>query len=73
MRNWLYPDDWVEMCLTVVVQQSQRAFQVRTELADGKSFWLPKSQVAEAEDLTPGQRNLIVHVRRWFLERLELP
>ncbi len=63
-------EDWVHLDVAVIRQETEKAFQVILE--DGSIHWLPKSQIADADDYTAGDRNCTVSVTRWIAEQKEI-
>lgn len=60
---------YVDLEVQVIRRETDVAFSVVLE--DGRIWWLPKSQVAHAEDYVAGDRDLTLSVTEWILEQKE--
>ncbi len=60
---------YVDLEVQVIRKETDAAFNVVLE--DGRIWWLPKSQVADADDYEAGDRDLTLSVTEWILEQKE--
>ena len=56
---------WVHLNVRVIARETEKAFKVFLE-DGGEPLWLPKSQVADAENYNAGDRDCVVSITEWF-------
>lgn len=56
--------DWVELDVLSVEGETEKAFYVVAE--GGEEFWLPKSQIDDAEGYAKGDENVSMRITRWI-------
>lgn len=59
--------NYVDLEVQVIRRETADAFQVVIE--DGDIIWLPKSQIADAEDYEAGDRDLCLSITEWIAEQ----
>lgn len=59
----------VHLDVQVIRQETAKAFQVILE--GGQIWWLPKSQVSDAEDYKAGDRDCTLSIPEWLYEKKE--
>ncbi len=62
--------EWVHLEVAVIRKETDRAFNVQLE--DGRIYWLPKSQVSDADDYEAGDRNCTMSITSWLAEQKEI-
>lgn len=58
--------DWVHLDVKKIVTETDKAFLLQLEDPDLDDLWVPKSQVADAEDYGAGDRDCTVSVTDWW-------
>lgn len=56
--------NWVHLDVEEIVRETDKAFLVRLE--DGEEVWLPKGQVADADDYKEGDTNCTLSISEWI-------
>lgn len=56
--------NWVHLDVIVISRETEKAFLV--VLDSGEEVWLPKSQIADAEDYQPGDADLTLSVTEYI-------
>lgn len=54
---------WVHVEVERVIRETDAAFKV---LIDDEEVWLPKSQIADADDYKPGDTNCTMSITEWI-------
>jgi hypothetical protein len=54
-------------------QERRRAFQVVLDAENMRVVWIPKSQIANAEDFAGGDWNVELPVADWLVKEIENP
>lgn len=62
--------EWVHLEVAVIRQETDKAFNLALE--DGRIFWIPKSQISDADDYEAGDRNCTISITRWIAEQKEI-
>ncbi len=57
------------MAFLKIVMATDRAFLIRME--DEQEYWVPRSQVQEADDFEAGDTHGEICISTWFLDRME--
>lgn len=56
--------EWVHVLVAVIRKETDKAFNVQME--DGQIFWIPKSQISDADDYEAGDRNVEISITEWI-------
>jgi hypothetical protein len=62
--------NWVHIEVAEVLRETDKAFKVRLE--DGGEYWLPKSQISDADDYNEGDVNATMSITEWIAEQNEI-
>ena len=57
-------DRWVHLDVVKVVRETQKAFLLRLE--SGEEYWIPFSQISDADDYSEGDENCVISVTEWI-------
>lgn len=61
--------NYVHLDVQVIRRETDRAFNV--VLQDGRIWWIPKSQVADAGEYEAGDRDVTLSVTEWIYNQKE--
>lgn len=59
--------NYVHVEVDVVEKETENAFLF---VIDGEEFWVPKSQVADADSYAEGDKNASVSITKWIAEKV---
>lgn len=60
---------WVHLDFIIIRRETEKAFQVHLE--DGRFVWIPKSQIADAEDYAAGDKNGTISISAWWSDKMD--
>ena len=55
--------NWVHLDVDEILRETPAAFMV---LIDDEQIWLPKSQIADADDYEEGDVDLVISITEWI-------
>lgn len=55
--------NWIHIEVDEVARETQKAFLLRI---DGEEYWIPFSQIADAEDYSEGDVNVSMSISEWI-------
>lgn len=58
--------NYVHLDVEEIVRDTDKAFLVRIEAGE---VWIPKSQIADADDYEAGDTDLTLSVTKWFADK----
>ncbi len=61
---------WVHIEVAEILRETDSAFKVKLE--SGDEHWLPKSQIADADDYDAGDVNATMSITEWIAEQKEI-
>ena len=50
-----------------ILRETDKAFLLHFD--DGREFWVPKSQISDADDYSEGDEDCTVSITEWFCEK----
>ncbi len=62
---------YIHLDFTAITAESDKALLVLLEDAE-EAIWLPKSQIADADDYSKGDENGTISITRWLAEQKKL-
>lgn len=61
---------WVHIDVAEILRETDKAFKVRLE--SGEEYWLPKSQISDADDYNEGDVNATMSITQWIADQNEI-
>lgn len=62
-----FSEEWVHLDVALVVRETEAAFLFR--LDDDSEYWIPKSQVSEADKYKEGDEDVSLSISEWVAEQ----